>query len=151
MCICLVSLVNRLQKRERRKIKTVMCFSFFAHQDDSFKSKIAMFNNSGANVAKEPQADPFQTEDPFKSFSGQNNSHSFFSVEIKVLIGLTISHIILYSDCDLCSDLETISCLNEADSGAFSVRISSAGKQVLLLSTSTNDDVTTHRMMHICD
>uniref|UniRef100_A0A8C4ESB9 Epidermal growth factor receptor pathway substrate 15 like 1 n=1 Tax=Dicentrarchus labrax TaxID=13489 RepID=A0A8C4ESB9_DICLA len=32
--------------------------------DDSFKSKIAMFNNSSA---KEPPADPFQTEDPFKS------------------------------------------------------------------------------------
>ena len=33
-------------------------------QDDSFKSKIAMFNTSGA---KEPPPDPFQTEDPFKS------------------------------------------------------------------------------------
>ncbi|KAM9350097.1 epidermal growth factor receptor substrate 15-like 1 [Symphorus nematophorus] len=36
----------------------------FRSADDSFKSKIAMFNNSGA---KEPPADPFQTEDPFKS------------------------------------------------------------------------------------
>uniref|UniRef100_A0A671YYK5 Epidermal growth factor receptor substrate 15-like 1 n=1 Tax=Sparus aurata TaxID=8175 RepID=A0A671YYK5_SPAAU len=39
-------------------------FSGFIYQDDSFKSKIAMFNN---NSAKEPPADPFQTEDPFKS------------------------------------------------------------------------------------
>lgn len=55
-----------------------MSFSFFIHQDDAFKSKIAMFNNSGANAAKEPPAaDPFQTEDPFKSFSGQNNLHIF--------------------------------------------------------------------------
>ncbi|XP_061587698.1 epidermal growth factor receptor substrate 15-like 1 isoform X2 [Cololabis saira] len=36
----------------------------FRSVDESFKSKIAMFNKSGA---KEPQADPFQTEDPFKS------------------------------------------------------------------------------------
>ncbi|XP_034743423.1 epidermal growth factor receptor substrate 15-like 1 isoform X1 [Etheostoma cragini] len=36
----------------------------FRSVDDSFKSKIAMFNNSSA---KEPPADPFQTEDPFKS------------------------------------------------------------------------------------
>ncbi|CAG5896495.1 unnamed protein product, partial [Menidia menidia] len=36
----------------------------FRSVDDSIKSKIAMFNNSGA---KEPPADPFQTEDPFKS------------------------------------------------------------------------------------
>ncbi|XP_075878001.1 epidermal growth factor receptor substrate 15-like 1 isoform X2 [Nelusetta ayraudi] len=42
----------------------------FRSADDAFKSKIAMFNNSGANAAKEPPAaDPFQTEDPFKSFS----------------------------------------------------------------------------------
>lgn len=43
--------------------------SGFIHQDDSFKSKIAMFNNSSA---KEPPPDPFQTEDPFKSFNGLN-------------------------------------------------------------------------------
>ncbi|XP_078120344.1 epidermal growth factor receptor substrate 15-like 1 isoform X5 [Sander vitreus] len=36
----------------------------FRSADDSFKSKRAMFNNSSA---KEPPADPFQTEDPFKS------------------------------------------------------------------------------------
>lgn len=36
-----------------------------------------MFNNSGANIAKEPPADPFQTEDPFKSFNGQNDIHIF--------------------------------------------------------------------------
>ncbi|XP_059200441.1 epidermal growth factor receptor substrate 15-like 1 [Centropristis striata] len=36
----------------------------FRSADDSFKSKLAMFNNS---TAKEPPADPFQTEDPFKS------------------------------------------------------------------------------------
>lgn len=36
----------------------------FRSADESFKSKIAMFNNSSA---KEPPADPFQTEDPFKS------------------------------------------------------------------------------------
>ncbi|XP_019966608.2 epidermal growth factor receptor substrate 15-like 1 isoform X2 [Paralichthys olivaceus] len=36
----------------------------FRGTDDSFKSKIAMFNNSSA---KEAPADPFQTEDPFKS------------------------------------------------------------------------------------
>nr|XP_046264789.1 epidermal growth factor receptor substrate 15-like 1 isoform X2 [Scatophagus argus] len=36
----------------------------FRSADDSFKSKIAMFNNSSA---KQPPADPFQTEDPFKS------------------------------------------------------------------------------------
>ncbi|XP_031721164.1 epidermal growth factor receptor substrate 15-like 1 isoform X3 [Anarrhichthys ocellatus] len=36
----------------------------FRSADDSFKSRIAMFNNSSA---KEPAADPFQTEDPFKS------------------------------------------------------------------------------------
>ncbi|XP_023281121.1 epidermal growth factor receptor substrate 15-like 1 isoform X3 [Seriola lalandi dorsalis] len=36
----------------------------FRSADDSFKSKIAMFNNSSA---KEPPPDPFQTEDPFKS------------------------------------------------------------------------------------
>ncbi|XP_041804606.1 epidermal growth factor receptor substrate 15-like 1 isoform X2 [Chelmon rostratus] len=36
----------------------------FRRADESFKSKIAMFNNSSA---KEPPADPFQTEDPFKS------------------------------------------------------------------------------------
>ncbi|XP_037537761.1 epidermal growth factor receptor substrate 15-like 1 [Nematolebias whitei] len=33
-------------------------------EDNSFKSRIAMFNNSSA---KESPADPFQTEDPFKS------------------------------------------------------------------------------------
>ncbi|XP_047444685.1 epidermal growth factor receptor substrate 15-like 1 isoform X3 [Mugil cephalus] len=37
----------------------------FRSADDSFKSRIAMFNNSSG--AKEPPADPFQTEDPFKS------------------------------------------------------------------------------------
>ncbi|XP_039999924.1 epidermal growth factor receptor substrate 15-like 1 isoform X3 [Xiphias gladius] len=36
----------------------------FRIADDSFKSKIAMFNN---NSAKEHPVDPFQTEDPFKS------------------------------------------------------------------------------------
>ncbi|XP_029380055.1 epidermal growth factor receptor substrate 15-like 1 isoform X1 [Echeneis naucrates] len=36
----------------------------FRSVDDSFKSKIAMFNNSST---KEPSADPFKTEDPFKS------------------------------------------------------------------------------------
>ncbi|XP_013885891.1 epidermal growth factor receptor substrate 15-like 1 isoform X2 [Austrofundulus limnaeus] len=36
----------------------------FRTTDTSFKSRIAMFNNSSA---KEPSADPFQTEDPFKS------------------------------------------------------------------------------------
>lgn len=36
----------------------------FRGADESFKSKLAMFNNSSA---KEPPADPFQTEDPFKS------------------------------------------------------------------------------------
>ncbi|XP_034412357.1 epidermal growth factor receptor substrate 15-like 1 isoform X4 [Cyclopterus lumpus] len=36
----------------------------FRSTDDSFKSKLAMFNKSGA---KEPPADPFHTEDPFKS------------------------------------------------------------------------------------
>ncbi|XP_076004376.1 epidermal growth factor receptor substrate 15-like 1 isoform X2 [Genypterus blacodes] len=35
----------------------------FRSVDDSIKSRIAMFNNS----AKQPAADPFQTEDPFKS------------------------------------------------------------------------------------
>ncbi|XP_033506071.2 epidermal growth factor receptor substrate 15-like 1 isoform X3 [Epinephelus lanceolatus] len=35
----------------------------FRSVDDSFKSRIAMFNNSSA---KEPLADPFQSEDPFK-------------------------------------------------------------------------------------
>ncbi|XP_051808887.1 epidermal growth factor receptor substrate 15-like 1 isoform X3 [Acanthochromis polyacanthus] len=37
----------------------------FRSADDSFKLKIAMFNNN--SIAKEPPADPFQTEDPFKS------------------------------------------------------------------------------------
>ncbi|XP_041847999.1 epidermal growth factor receptor substrate 15-like 1 isoform X2 [Melanotaenia boesemani] len=36
----------------------------FRSADDSIKSRIAMFNNSGA---KESPADPFQIEDPFKS------------------------------------------------------------------------------------
>ncbi|XP_038143634.1 epidermal growth factor receptor substrate 15-like 1 isoform X4 [Cyprinodon tularosa] len=36
----------------------------FRSTDDSFKSRIAMFNNS---AKKEPPADPFQVEDPFKS------------------------------------------------------------------------------------
>ncbi|CAJ1072663.1 epidermal growth factor receptor substrate 15-like 1 isoform X6 [Xyrichtys novacula] len=36
----------------------------FRSADNSFKSKIAMFNNSGA---KETPVDPFQTEDPFKT------------------------------------------------------------------------------------
>ncbi|KAM7400303.1 hypothetical protein PAMA_004819 [Pampus argenteus] len=36
----------------------------FRSADESFKSKIAMFNNRSI---KEPSADPFQTEDPFKS------------------------------------------------------------------------------------
>ncbi|XP_072219274.1 epidermal growth factor receptor substrate 15-like 1 isoform X1 [Leuresthes tenuis] len=36
----------------------------FRSADNSLKSRIAMFNNSGA---KEPPADPFQIEDPFKS------------------------------------------------------------------------------------
>lgn len=58
-------------------VDIVMFFSGFIHQDDSFKSKIAMFNNSGANIAKEPPADPFQTEDPFKSFNGQDDFHIF--------------------------------------------------------------------------
>ncbi|XP_078143805.1 epidermal growth factor receptor substrate 15-like 1 isoform X1 [Centroberyx gerrardi] len=35
----------------------------FRSTDDSFKSKIAMFNNN----TQDPPADPFQTEDPFKS------------------------------------------------------------------------------------
>lgn len=39
----------------------------FIDQGDSFKSKIAMFNNKSV---KEPPTDPFHTEDPFKSFSG---------------------------------------------------------------------------------
>lgn len=33
-------------------------------QDDSFKARIAMFNSS---APKEPAADPFQIEDPFRS------------------------------------------------------------------------------------
>ncbi|XP_074544451.1 epidermal growth factor receptor substrate 15-like 1 isoform X2 [Halichoeres trimaculatus] len=37
----------------------------FRSADDSFKSKIAMFNNNSS--AKETPVDPFQTEDPFKS------------------------------------------------------------------------------------
>lgn len=37
------------------------------HQGDSFKSKLAMFNNKSV---KEQPADPFHAEDPFKSFSG---------------------------------------------------------------------------------
>lgn len=42
-------------------------------QDDSFKSRIAMFNNGSK---KELPADPFQVEDPFKSdlLKGQNSS-----------------------------------------------------------------------------
>nr|XP_057918213.1 epidermal growth factor receptor substrate 15-like 1 isoform X2 [Doryrhamphus excisus] len=36
----------------------------FRSADESFKSKLAMFNHS---TPKEPPADPFQTEDPFKS------------------------------------------------------------------------------------
>ncbi|XP_034558462.1 epidermal growth factor receptor substrate 15-like 1 isoform X4 [Notolabrus celidotus] len=36
----------------------------FRNADDSFKSKLAMFNNS---AAKETPVDPFQTEDPFKT------------------------------------------------------------------------------------
>uniref|UniRef100_A0A667Z5N5 Epidermal growth factor receptor substrate 15-like 1 n=1 Tax=Myripristis murdjan TaxID=586833 RepID=A0A667Z5N5_9TELE len=42
----------------------------FRSVSDSFKSRIAMFNNN----TQEPSADPFQTEDPFKSdpFKGQN-------------------------------------------------------------------------------
>ncbi|XP_033959493.1 epidermal growth factor receptor substrate 15-like 1 isoform X3 [Pseudochaenichthys georgianus] len=36
----------------------------FRSAQGSLKSRIAMFNNS---IAKEPPADPFQTEDPFKS------------------------------------------------------------------------------------
>ncbi|XP_028284224.1 epidermal growth factor receptor substrate 15-like 1 isoform X2 [Parambassis ranga] len=40
----------------------------FRSADESFKSKVAMFNRSRTNSsAKEPPADPFQTEDPFKS------------------------------------------------------------------------------------
>lgn len=39
----------------------------FTDQGDSFKSKLAMFNNKGV---KEPPTDPFHTEDPFMSFSG---------------------------------------------------------------------------------
>ncbi|KAM3603980.1 uncharacterized protein V6R79_004798 [Siganus canaliculatus] len=51
----------------------------FRNVDDSIKSRIAMFNNS---VAKEPAADPFQTEDPFNSniysdpFGGDPFKHS---------------------------------------------------------------------------
>ncbi|XP_043990917.1 epidermal growth factor receptor substrate 15-like 1 isoform X4 [Gambusia affinis] len=37
----------------------------FRGSDDSFKSRIAMFNNNG--IKKELPADPFQVEDPFKS------------------------------------------------------------------------------------
>uniref|UniRef100_A0A8D0AEA7 Epidermal growth factor receptor pathway substrate 15 like 1 n=1 Tax=Sander lucioperca TaxID=283035 RepID=A0A8D0AEA7_SANLU len=49
----------------------------FRSADDSFKSKRAMFNN---NSAKEPPADPFQTEDPFKSdpFLGLNTLSYLF-------------------------------------------------------------------------
>lgn len=49
----------------------ILFWSGFIHQDESFKSRIAMFNNSSA---KETPADPFQTEDPFKSdpFQGLN-------------------------------------------------------------------------------
>lgn len=75
-----------------------MSFFLFIHQDGAFKSKIAMFNNSGANVAKEPPADPFQTEDPFKSFSGQSNflTFSIVSACIKVITGLIFDiHIIV--------------------------------------------------------
>ncbi|XP_032386507.1 epidermal growth factor receptor substrate 15-like 1 isoform X4 [Etheostoma spectabile] len=51
----------------------------FRSADDSFKSKIAMFNN---NSAKEPPADPFQTEDPFKSdpFLGLNTLSYLFYI-----------------------------------------------------------------------
>ncbi|CAG07182.1 unnamed protein product, partial [Tetraodon nigroviridis] len=41
----------------------------FRNVGDSFKSKIAMFNNKSV---KEPPADPFHTEDPFKSFSAKD-------------------------------------------------------------------------------
>uniref|UniRef100_G3PXH9 Epidermal growth factor receptor pathway substrate 15 like 1 n=1 Tax=Gasterosteus aculeatus aculeatus TaxID=481459 RepID=G3PXH9_GASAC len=56
----------------------------FIHQDDSFKSRIAMFNSSSSSSstsrAKEPPADPFQTEDPFKSdpFHGLNTSFKLY-------------------------------------------------------------------------
>lgn len=59
-------------------------------QDDSFKSRIAMFNNNG--IKKELPADPFQVEDPFKSdlLKGQNSS----------LTVIYESHVFMLSDVD---------------------------------------------------
>lgn len=81
---CLSSFLGeQALKIERKKLPDaalsvlLSCVLFCFFKDDAFKSKIAMFNNSGANVAKEPPADPFQTEDPFKSFSGQMNFRIF--------------------------------------------------------------------------
>lgn len=71
-------------------------FSGFIHQDDSFKSKIAMFNN---NRAKEPPADPFQTEDPFKSdlFQGLNTFLYLFIIYpcVSVRINIILSSALL--------------------------------------------------------
>lgn len=69
----------------------ILFFSVFIQQDNSFKSRIAMFNNSSA---KEPPADPFKTEDPFKSdlFKGLNTFlylfiiYSCISVRIVVIL-----------------------------------------------------------------
>lgn len=54
---------------------TQMLFlNLIQHQGESFKSKLAMFNNKSG---KEHPADPFHAEDPFKSFSGL---YKFFSL-----------------------------------------------------------------------
>lgn len=53
----------------------------FIDQGDSFKSKIAMFNNKSV---KAPPTDPFHTEDPFKSFSGLYKFYIFFLPQVVI-------------------------------------------------------------------
>lgn len=60
---CLFSLFGEWKQR----LCSLKFFFLFIDQGDSFKSKIAMFNNKSV---KEAPTDPFHTEDPFKSFSG---------------------------------------------------------------------------------
>ncbi|XP_070774464.1 epidermal growth factor receptor substrate 15-like 1 [Enoplosus armatus] len=70
----------------------------FRSADNSFKSKIAMFNNSSA---KEPPADPFQTEDPFKSnaFKGLNTFFSGYFFLEKMIKPIPSSHcLVLFLD-----------------------------------------------------
>uniref|UniRef100_A0A8C7JEX1 Epidermal growth factor receptor substrate 15-like 1 n=1 Tax=Oncorhynchus kisutch TaxID=8019 RepID=A0A8C7JEX1_ONCKI len=52
----------------------------FGAREDSFKSRIAMFSSNKSTPEPLPAADPFQTEDPFKSDPFKGSSSHFVSI-----------------------------------------------------------------------